>query len=143
MAETPPKKLDENGFWLATGKITGAHAQKVVDTAQKIIDRVLKSEVLRKLIDDVKTLVGMVRDYVRGDYRDISWKSVAAAVVALLYVADPIDLVPDIIPIVGQLDDEATLLLAIYLIGDDMRRYRTWRDAREVSTDDPVQRLNS
>jgi uncharacterized membrane protein YkvA (DUF1232 family) len=143
MAESPPKKLNEEGFWLAAGRVTKDHAQKVVDTAQKIIDRVLKSEVLRKLVDDVKTLVGMVRDYVRGDYREVSWKSIAAAVVALLYVADPIDLVPDVIPVVGQLDDEATLLLAIYLIGDDLRRYRAWRDAKEEITDDPVQRLNS
>jgi uncharacterized membrane protein YkvA (DUF1232 family) len=143
MAEVPPKKLTEDGFWQATGKVTKDHAQKVVDTAQKIIDRVLKSEVLRKLIDDVKTLVGMVRDYVRGDYREVSWKSIAAAVVALLYVADPIDLVPDVIPVVGQLDDEATLLLAIYLIGDDLRRYRAWRETREEVMDDPVQRLNS
>lgn len=143
MAETPPKRLNEKSFWLIAGKVTKEQAQKVVDIAQKIIDRVLKSEVLRKLIDDVKTLVGMVRDYVKGDYRDISWKSIAAAVVALLYVADPIDLVPDVIPILGQLDDEATLLLAIYLIGDDMRRYRAWRETREVVMDDPVQRLNS
>jgi uncharacterized membrane protein YkvA (DUF1232 family) len=143
MAESPPKKLNEEGFWLAAGRITKDHAQKVVDTGQKIIDRVLKSEVLRKLIDDVKTLVGMVRDYVRGDYREVSWKSIAAAVVALLYVADPIDLVPDVIPVVGQLDDEATLLLAIYLIGDDLRRYRAWRETREEVVDDPVRRLNS
>jgi uncharacterized membrane protein YkvA (DUF1232 family) len=143
MAETPPKKLNEDTLWQAAGKVTKEQAQKVVDLAQKITDRVLKSEVLRKLIDDVKTLVGMVRDYVRGDYREVSWKSIAAAVVALLYVADPIDLVPDVIPIVGQLDDEATLLLAIYLIGDDMRRYRTWRETRQEVVDDPVQRLNS
>jgi uncharacterized membrane protein YkvA (DUF1232 family) len=143
MSETPPKKLSEASFWQATGKVTKEQAQKVVDIAQKIIDRVLKSEVLRKLIDDVKTLVGMVRDYVRGDYRDISWKSVAAAVVALLYVADPVDLVPDIIPIIGQLDDEATLLLAIYLIGDDLRRYRAWREVKEEVMDDSIQRLDS
>jgi uncharacterized membrane protein YkvA (DUF1232 family) len=143
MAEVPPKKLTEDGFWQATGKVTKEQAQKVVEIAQKIFDRVLKSEVLRKLIDDVKTLVGMVRDYVRGDYREVSWKSIAAAVVALLYVADPIDLVPDVIPVVGQLDDEATLLLAIYLIGDDLWRYRAWRETREEVMDDPVQRLNS
>jgi uncharacterized membrane protein YkvA (DUF1232 family) len=137
------ERLNEEGFWRLTGRVTKEHAQKVVDTAQKIVDRVLKSDVLRKLVDDVKTLVGMVRDYVKGDYREVSWKSIAAAVVALLYVADPIDLVPDVIPIVGQLYDEATLLLAIYLTGDDMKRYRAWRDAREVITDDPVQRLNS
>lgn len=141
MAEA--KRLNEEGFWGLTSRVTKEHAQKVADTAQKIVDRVLKSEVLRKLVDDVKTLVGMVRDYVKGDYRDVSWKSIAAAVVALLYVADPIDLVPDVIPIVGQLDDEATLLLAIYLIGDDMRRYRAWLETREVLTDDPVQRLSS
>lgn len=130
MANPEPTRLNEESFWAAVSRVSEAQAQKVVEIAQNILDRVLRSKILRKLLDDVKTLIGMVRDYVRGNYREVSWRSVAAAVVALLYVADPIDLVPDLIPVVGQLDDEATLLLAMYLIGDDLQRYRVWRDGQ-------------
>jgi uncharacterized membrane protein YkvA (DUF1232 family) len=130
MNEAHNKAMREETFWAAAAKVGEEHAHKVVETAQKLLERVKQSKVLARLMDDVTTLVGMVRDYVRGDYREVSWRSIAAAVVALLYVADPVDFVPDFIPLVGQLDDEATLLLALYLIGEDMGNYRVWRDGQ-------------
>jgi uncharacterized membrane protein YkvA (DUF1232 family) len=49
-------------------------------------------------------------------------KAVAAAVVA--YALSPIDLIPDLIPVVGYLDDllilPAGIMLAIHLIPDDL-----------------------
>jgi len=44
--------------------------------------------------------------------RRLPWRARAPAALALAYVASPIDLIPDIVPGIGWLDDLAVLLIA-------------------------------
>lgn len=65
----------------------------------------------------------------------VHWLSKALALVALVYALSPIDLIPDIIPVLGQLDDLILVPLLIWaalrLIPPDLRaalRDRATRD---------------
>jgi len=49
------------------------------------------------------------------DERISPWLKAVIPAVALLYVLLPVDLVPDLIPVLGQLDDLAIILLATRL----------------------------
>ena len=49
---------------------------------------------------------------------DISYAVKALIIAALLYLIDPIDAVPDIIPILGLLDDLAVITAAIKLLAE-------------------------
>ena len=40
------------------------------------------------------------------------WKRVIIAVLAMLYVISPLDLIPDVIPVIGWLDDLGVLVWA-------------------------------
>ena len=48
---------------------------------------------------------------------------VLPVVLGLLYVASPIDLAPDFVPVLGQMDDAAIVLLALKLFVDFAARF--------------------
>ncbi|NJK43866.1 MAG: hypothetical protein HC933_05885 [Pleurocapsa sp. SU_196_0] len=81
------KPMDEAGFKAGAAKVTEADAKRVVSHAERIIDKVLSSETLKKLLEDVRVLVALVRDFVTGKYTDVPWGAVASVVFALLYLS--------------------------------------------------------
>jgi uncharacterized membrane protein YkvA (DUF1232 family) len=49
-------------------------------------------------------------------------------VVALVYVINPLDIVPDAIPFIGAIDDAAVVALELALMRKDLHKYRQWRE---------------
>jgi uncharacterized membrane protein YkvA (DUF1232 family) len=72
----------------------------------------------------------MVKDYVKGRYRNVPWMAITAAGVGALYLASPIDLIPDFIPVLGITDDMLVLAIVAGLIAGDLTRYALWKRAR-------------
>ena len=70
----------------------------------------------------------MIKDYWKGTYRDVSAKSIVIFVVALAYIISPIDLIPDYIIGLGQIDDAVILGFSLYFLEKDLRKYKEWRD---------------
>ena len=126
-------------------KVTREEAEKVLrENASKItekdIEEVLKrqEEIEKKLkgplgrfIDDVKDFLSLLKDFFSGEYKEVPWFTIAAITAALLYVLNPIDLIPDFIPFVGQVDDALVVSICLYLVEEDLENYRKWRRQRE------------
>ena len=83
---------------------------------------------LIRLFRDLKLLIPLMRDYWKGRYRNISAKSIIIFVIALAYIISPIDLIPDYIIGLGQIDDAVILGLALYFLEKDLRKYKEWKD---------------
>ena len=83
---------------------------------------------LARLFQDLKLLIPLIRDYWKGTYRDVSLKSIVIFVAALAYIISPIDLIPDYIPGLGQIDDAVILGLSLYFLEKDLRKYKEWKD---------------
>ena len=83
---------------------------------------------MARLFQDIKLLFPLIRDYWKGTYRDISAKSIVIFIVALAYIISPIDLIPDYILGLGQIDDAAILGLSLYFLEKDLMKYKEWRD---------------
>lgn len=81
---------------------------------------------LADVADDVTTLTAMVKDYAAGDYREVPQKTIFAATAALLYILNPFDLIPDILPAMGLVDDAAVLAMVVKAIQADVHAYRSW-----------------
>ncbi len=72
----------------------------------------------------------MFADMLRGRYR-ASFLTMVAIVAALIYIASPIDLVPDFIPIAGWMDDGAVFYFLLKRLMYELGRYSASRAVRE------------
>ena len=83
---------------------------------------------LVRLFQDLRLLIPLVKDYWKGTYRDVSVKSIVIFVVALAYIISPIDLIPDYIIGLGQIDDAVILGLSLYFLEKDLLKYKEWKN---------------
>ena len=68
-----------------------------------------------------------MNDYYNKSYKNIPWWSIASIVTALLYVLNPLDLVPDMIPVIGVLDDAMIVTLCLKMVKKDLKKYKLWK----------------
>lgn len=83
---------------------------------------------LIKLWEDVKLMVGLVTDYLKGNYKEVPWNVIASITGAVVYFVSPIDAIPDFIPGFGYLDDALVIKLALGFAKSDLEKYQTWKD---------------
>ena len=84
--------------------------------------------ILTRLFQDLRMLIPLIKDYWKGNYRDVSAKSIIIFVVALVYIVSPFDLIPDYIIGLGQIDDAVILGLALYFLERDLMKYKECKD---------------
>ena len=89
---------------------------------------IIKFGLLSRLFQNLKLLLPLLRDYWKGTYRDVSIKSIVIFLLGLAYIISPIDLIPDYIIGLGQIDDAAVLGLSLYLLEKELLKYNQWRD---------------
>jgi uncharacterized membrane protein YkvA (DUF1232 family) len=88
------------------------------------------SESLRQVADaahrraeQTQLALGLIDDFKDGSYREVPWSSIAILSAAVLYLSNPRDLIPDYIPVIGDLDNLTLLTLALRLTENDLRAY--------------------
>lgn len=109
--------------------VTESDVETVVEEADAIEERFRDNGPLRRLLDDGRLLLTLVRDTWQGRYPDVPWWTVSGAAFALLYVLNPLDLVPDALPLVGVLDDAAVVSACLVLLEQDLHDYKRWLQA--------------
>lgn len=107
----------------------------IVGKEDKINSQLKHGKGLERYAKDLLLVVSLAKDYYQGNYRDVPYKSISAAVVGLLYVINPIDIIPDFIPFIGQVDDALVLGFCLKLIEKDLLKYKTWKNEQTASTD--------
>jgi uncharacterized membrane protein YkvA (DUF1232 family) len=118
-------------------KITGEDVETVVEKAEEI--KKMARGPLARLLADLKTLTSLVKDYWNTSYTQVPWWTIASATAALLYVLNPMDIVPDFIPFFGLLDDAAIVSACLFMIERDLVKYRKWKNEYGAG-DEPLNR---
>jgi uncharacterized membrane protein YkvA (DUF1232 family) len=83
---------------------------------------------MARIFQNLRLLIPLIKDYLKGTYRDVSVKSIVIFIVASAYIISPIDLIPDYILGLGQVDDAAILGLSLYFLEKDLMKYKEWKD---------------
>lgn len=112
-------------------KVKQADIQRLLEKQQAVEEKVKNSGKLNRFATDIKLMFSLVRDYYNGRYRSIPWKSIAAIVGALIYVLNPLDLIPDLILSIGFIDDVGVVALCLKLVESDLHRYAAWKELQD------------
>ncbi len=89
---------------------------------------------LGQLRADLPVLLRLARAWARKEYRAIPWKSIVSVIAALLYFVSPVDLIPDLIPFFGFIDDAAVVAYVLKSLKTDLETFQKW-EADEPSAD--------
>jgi uncharacterized membrane protein YkvA (DUF1232 family) len=96
--------------------------------AERRLDRVGAGP-LTPVKRDIQTLLRLLRAYGEGRYRQVSRKNLALAGLGLLYLASPLDVLPDFLP-VGFADDAAVIGFIVKKIRTELVAFEAWERAQ-------------
>jgi len=122
------KKPDEEFVKEGAEEVTTKDIETVVEKSEEIKKKFSARGPLKRFIEDSKLLTALVKDYRAGKYRQALYGTIAAVVFSLIYVFNPFDIVPDVLPIIGVVDDASVIGACLLLIERDLSKYRNWKE---------------
>ena len=111
-------------------KVTEKDLEKVINKSEEIKKKFSAKGPLARFIEDGQLLIAIVKDYWSGAYRQVPYGAIASIVFTLIYVLNPFDLVPDMLPLIGQLDDVAVMGACLILVEQDLHKYKDWKQGQ-------------
>ena len=116
-------------------KVTPKDIDKVVDRSEEIKDKFSAKGPLKRFIEDGKVLTALIKDWRAGKYRQALYGTIAAVAFGLLYVFNPFDIVPDVLPFIGAIDDATVIGALLLLVERDLKKYRSWKETQFLPED--------
>lgn len=95
------------------------------------LEKVRSAPVIGPVVEDLIIMTQLLSDCAKGIYENLPRWTVIGLTAALVYAFSPIDLILDIIPFAGYLDDTAVIWLILELgLARDLMQYREWKRLR-------------
>ena len=129
------KEIDEDFVKAEITKIDDDDVKLTMSNQEEISDKILNSNMLKKYSELGKIMFGMLKDYRKGVYSKVPWFTIATIAFALLYILNPLDIIPDFIPGLGYIDDLAVLTFGLRFIESDIHNYLDWKLEQGDTTD--------
>ena len=121
--ETQQKELEKK-FHVDLKKVSKSDVQQALEKAEPVLKKLGNSTVekVRVMAKQATLVFEMLKSWWKGEI-DLPWKTVAAMTVSLLYLASPIDLLPDFFPLAGYIDDLFVVAVAMELVQDELKDF--------------------
>jgi uncharacterized membrane protein YkvA (DUF1232 family) len=76
------------------------------------------------------SMIRLIRAYHQLEYRDISAQNLFVIVAAIIYFVSPFDVIPDSVPILGNIDDAFVVRLAMKSVSADLDAFMAWETSK-------------
>ena len=107
--------------------------EKFLEKVALWLEKIRSTPVLGNLVEDLITMTQLVSDCLKGIYEELPRGTVIGILAALFYAFSPVDLILDIIPFAGYLDDAAVISLILELgLARDLMQYRDWKRQKRL-----------
>lgn len=123
----------ENSFFKkALGKATNvtSRQQRMLSLVAQLFKKLQHLELKDANLPELKARLAVFgrigRAYALGHYRDIPWKTLVTMTAAVIYFVNPLDLVPDVIPVTGLVDDFGVLIWVYGSISQEVQKFLAW-----------------
>ena len=126
-----PENLSEEIVKEGAQNVTQKDIQKVISRSEELQRKFSARGPLARFVEDGKLLLAIVKDYWAGVYRQVPYGVIASSVFTLIYVLNPFDMVPDVLPLIGQLDDVAVRGACLLMVEHDLHTYKDWKLGQE------------
>lgn len=91
------------------------------------MNKVNWSPVERQLLKDKFFTFGrLAKAYATGQYRAVPWRTMLILLAAVIYFINPLDLIPDLLPVAGFTDDFAILVWVYNTIEAEVDKFLAW-----------------
>lgn len=85
---------------------------------------------LDEIWEKLQLVFSLMKDWIRGDYKDIPKASLIVIVIGLIYLITPIDIIPDFLP-GGFIDDVVVLGFLLKKVNSDLENHISWKREKE------------
>jgi uncharacterized membrane protein YkvA (DUF1232 family) len=95
---------------------------EVMDSFQEKVEQIKQSSgprFVRRAIGHAKLFYKLLEAWWT-DRRNVPWKTITAIGAVLLYFINPFDIVPDMIPVVGLMDDATMIYIGFSMVQEDL-----------------------
>ena len=79
----------------------------------------------------------MLRDSFKRKYRKTPWGTLTGGIFSILYLLNPLDIIPEALPIIGIVDDTLVFGVFLALLSRDVKKYLLWKSSHEKSNSIP------
>ncbi len=112
----------------------GNRSLEFVNRVQRKIAQV-KIPKFTAIKQDLITGMEMLKSYIKGQYREIPWQSIVLFVGSLIYFLNPLDFIPDFIPLKGLIDDVTVLSFVLGSLKGDLEKFQKWKEQKSSQKD--------
>lgn len=139
---TEGKKVAQSAIFKKILEKAEAYLKHPTEIA-KLITETLKKATAKKGVgalagevwENLQLLTRMIKAASSGDYKGIPTQTLVGGIAVLIYFIMPIDVIPDVIPVIGLLDDASLLAWFMASIKVELDRFKEWEASRPIKVD--------
>ena len=87
---------------------------------------------VQEALEPIMVFKRMIQAHKRGDFK-VSSKSLMLIVLGLVYFVSPLDIIPDIMPVIGYADDLSVLIAVYNAIKQEVEEFLAWEKNQTLS----------
>ena len=113
----------KTGKWSKKAKQYLEHPDKLKELLIAL-GQIIHKKGLKNVQEQLQFMYKYILDVYNGNYTNYNLTSLIIAIAAIIYVVTPIDILPDVLPIIGWTDDVTVILYVFDIINAELEQYK-------------------